>query len=264
MKVIHAGEIRANFDVGKSVARAKEFVLAKMLSGTLLDKTASHYVESSTLCIVPDSSLQNRKNSELPKRLFLPKVKGCHVANNAWVKISPLADEHGFESTCVHEIVHLQNRAATGQDMFDAAIELAYCQKAGIFAIIKNRYGNSRTRNVFSFLKQQSSSIQELTAQLSLLKALEDGRARFGNVLYHRERGFEERAIGLETDSSLHVLQRQVLNLPYSPYELGLYFHLQLEKKKGTQETLRLVWANPPCNLGELLSTDAYLARIGR
>ena len=44
--MIHAGEIRANFDVGKSVARAKEFVLAKMLIVTLLDKTASHYVES--------------------------------------------------------------------------------------------------------------------------------------------------------------------------------------------------------------------------
>ena len=129
----------ANFDVGKSVARAKEFVLAKMLSGTLLDKTASHYVESSTLCIVPDSSLQNRKNSELPKRLFLPKVKGCHVANNAWVKISPLADEHGFESTCVHEIVHLQNRAATGQDMFDAAIELANENQIPIILIPSRR-----------------------------------------------------------------------------------------------------------------------------
>lgn len=142
MKVIHAGEIKANFDVSRSVARAKEFVLQKMLSGTRLDAQAAHYVENSTLCIVPESALQSKKNSDLPKQLYLPEVKGCHNLNSAWAKISPLTEGHSFEATCVHEFAHLQNRAAIGQDLTEVALDLGYYQKASIFALIRDRYGN--------------------------------------------------------------------------------------------------------------------------
>jgi len=275
MELIKVGKVETNFDVSRSLSKAEKFVFSKTRTGNRFnDFKSERLLKNALVHIISTETLASSEKGKYPILLYNKETNACHQGRQVWLKTEPLTSQLLFELVAVHEFTHLSDQdmlGAIGQDLAYDSMRVKYVRTHPLQAFSQHlewsqhfeKSGNKRGWQLLPeflrFLKSTSSDSEAILQGTAVLKAISEGRARFMQLLYFLENGAEKEARVMMQNAHFRTLSSIVSRLPFSPYEIGLSFMLNLERLIGTPAAMKKTLIDPPKNMHELLSPQDYL-----
>ncbi len=269
MELVKVGKVETDFDVHRSLSKAERFVFSKTRTGKLFyDCRTERALKDSRVHVISTESIAASEKGKYPIALYSEETRACHQGRQVWLKATPLITREYFEREAVHEFTHLADNPILGETRMALAIDsmtAKYVSAHPMRAFQRHFKKSDKPRGwrflpeLFSFMKSISSYSEAVFHDMAINTAISEGRARFMQLLYCLENGAEEEAGKLIEKAHFGTLSSIFSKLPFSPYEIGLSFMLNLERLIGAQAAMEKTLLSPPKAISEFLSPEDYL-----